>query len=163
MLEEAELRQKIHGRHSFLIVLFVVTCVIGHNWEAWADANAAPEDLPSRLEGMWRISTLSADIGLQVNEVCVRANDRIIGEARVGCLRPQVARHEDQTIVTTVCGLDGEVTTTSLLLTGDFRSWYRVQGKITSKSPGGGVDVHAGFTISANYLRPGCQAAGAPQ
>lgn len=124
-----------------------------------ASLETQADDLPTRHEGLWRISTLSADAGLQVSEACVRAGDSIIGEMRQGCSKPQVTRHGDQTIVTIVCEEESQNNVTSLLFTGDYVAWYRAQGKITSRDRMSGAEMHSGFTIDAQHLRSNCEAA----
>ena len=108
-----------------------------------ASLETQADDLPTRHEGLWRISTLSADAGLQVSEACVRAGDSIIGEIRQGCSKPQVTRHGDQTIVTIVCEEESQNNVTSLLFTGDYVAWYRAQGKITSRDRMSGAEMHS--------------------
>jgi len=99
---------------------------------------------------MWRITTVSPEIGMQTNDVCVAEGDSIIGPQAAGCAQPSVTRAGDQVIVTIECGAGDRRDVESLLFTGDFKSWYRAQSKI---SLGG---VRSGFTIDAKFLKTSC-------
>ena len=109
---------------------------------------------------MWRISTLSAATGLHVSETCLQPEDSIVGETDPACGDPKVIREGDQVVVTITCEERGRRVVRSLLFTGDFTTWYRAQGKITSKGSTPGSEVHAGFTIDAKFLEPDCAAPG---
>ncbi|UZX11738.1 hypothetical protein OGR47_18020 [Methylocystis sp. MJC1] len=87
---------------------------------------------------------------MQSNDVCITEDDSIIGPRASGCAQPIVTRVQDQVIVTIECVASGRRDVESLLFTGDFRSWYRAQSKISS----GGVG--SGFTIDAKLLRASC-------
>jgi hypothetical protein len=109
---------------------------------------------------LWRISTLSADAGLQISETCLQPEDSIVGEKDPACDDAKVIREGDQVVVTITCEESGRRVVRSLLFTGDFATWYRAQGKITSRASTPGSEVHSGFTIDAKFLQPDCAAPG---
>lgn len=113
-------------------------------------------ELPQRRPGVWRISTVSPELGMQTHEVCIAAGDSIIGALAQECATPSVQSTPDETIVTFTCERDGARSVTSLLFTGDFASWYRAQSKVTVTRANGGAPQRSGFTIDAKYLRPEC-------
>ena len=149
-----------HVFRFFVSMLALVSATIAIRVGSAAPSEEQDRDLPTRRPGLWRISTLSITTGLQVIETCVQAGDSIIGDVRAGCAKPQVARAENEAIVTIICEADGQSDVTSLLLTGDYSSWYRAQGKITSRSQVSSAEIHSGFTIDAKYLGSKCEAAG---
>lgn len=112
-------------------------------------------ELPQRSSGLWRITTISPELGSQANEVCIEKGDSIVGALNSACSRPNVTRTGDQTIVNIECGAGGKREITSILFTGDFQAWYRAQVKITSVGPQA-KERHAGLTIDARFLAPGC-------
>jgi len=86
----------------------------------------------------------------------VGPKDSIIGdEEDADCAKPEIAHAGEQIVVTVICAADGRRVTSSLLFTGDFTTWYRAQGKITSAGENR-MDLHSGFTIDAKYLRSDC-------
>lgn len=111
--------------------------------------------LPLRKPGLWRISTVAPEIGMQTNDVCIDGDDKIIGDPAEGCEPPTVQRAEDQIIVSYACKRRDGRETTSLLFTGDFENWYRAQAKITSSGHGG--ERRVGFTIEGKFIRPDCR------
>jgi len=113
-------------------------------------ARASDFDLPKRRPGLWRISTISPEIGLQTNDVCIEKGDSIIGAQEESCAKPSVTQANDQIIVTFECGATESREITSLLFTGDFQNWYRAQSKTTAKAK------RAGFTIDAKFLSERC-------
>jgi hypothetical protein len=108
------------------------------------------EDLPRRKPGLWRLSTVSPDIGMRTNDVCIEAGDSIIGDDKGLCARPTVTRAGDQVIVTLECGAGDQREIKSLLFTGDFQSWYRAQSRTTVAAR------RSGFTIEAKFLGETC-------
>ncbi len=117
---------------------------------AGPSATAAGDELPKRRPGLWRISTIAPEIGMQTNEVCIEQGDSIIGALDENCAKPLVTQAKDQTIVTIECGPKDSRDVTSLLFTGDFRNWYRAQSRVTSKG------ARSGFTIDATFLSERC-------
>jgi len=105
---------------------------------------------------LWRISTLSAATGLHVSETCLQPGDSIVGEREAACGEPRVIREGDQVVVTITCEESGQHVVRSLLFTGDFTTWYRAQGKITSHGSANGSELHSGFTIDAKFLQSDC-------
>lgn len=117
---------------------------------AASSAAAAEDELPKRRSGLWRISTISPEVGMQTNDVCIEENDSVIGAQDESCTKPSVTRATDQIIVTIECGPKDSRDVTSLLFTGDFRNWYRAQSRMTAKG------ARTGFTIEAKYLSERC-------
>jgi hypothetical protein len=114
------------------------------------------DSLPTRRAGLWRISTLSAAAGLHFAATCLRPGDSIVGEKDPACGDPRVDREGDQVVVTISCEESGQHVVRSLLFTGDFTTWYRAQGKITSRGPTNGSEFHSGFTIDSSFVRSDC-------
>lgn len=110
-------------------------------------------DLPKRAPGMWRITTISPEIGMQSNDVCIQEGDSVIGARSLGCAPPSVLRAKDQVIVTITCGVGEQREIESLLFTGDFRTWYRAQSRTTLGAQ------RSGYTINATFLRSTCTGA----
>ena len=110
-----------------------------------------PTALPKRAPGLWRITTVSPEIGMQTSEVCIEDADSIIGAPDSSCDAPFVTRANDQVIVTIECGPAGKRDVTSLLFTGDFATWYRAQSKATAGAS------HSGFTIDAKLVDSRCK------
>jgi hypothetical protein len=117
---------------------------------AHSPALASDAEPPKRRPGLWRISTISPEIGLQTNDVCIEDGDSIIGAQDESCAKPSVTHANDQIIVTIECGPKDAREVTSLLFTGDFQSWYRAQSKTTASSR------RSGFTIDAKFLSERC-------
>ncbi len=111
---------------------------------------AAEEAPPTRAPGLWRITTVSPEIGMQTNDVCIAEGDSIIGPRASGCAQPAIKRAGDQVIVTVECVAGGRREVESFLFTGDFKSWYRAQSKMSSGA------TRFGFTIDAKFLRASC-------
>jgi hypothetical protein len=113
-------------------------------------ADALASELPKRTPGMWRITTVSPEVGMQTNDVCIAEGDSVIGPRAAHCQEPSVTRAGDQVIVTITCGAGDSRSVESLLFTGDFKSSYRAQSKMSS----GGM--RTGFSIDATFLGGGC-------
>lgn len=128
-----------------------------------AGASAQTPDLPHRRPGLWRISTVSPDVGLATHDVCIEAGDSLIGVTDATCEPPTVETAQDQWIVTLSCPRAGGRDVTSLLFTGDFSSWYRAQAKTTFTRADGTAAPGSGFTIDAKYLGPDCPKDAPPQ
>jgi hypothetical protein len=114
---------------------------------AFADASS---ELPKRAPGLWRITTISPEVGMQSHDVCIGEGDSIIGDQLADCAQPSVTRAGDQVIVTIECGVGDRRDIKSLLITGDFESWYRAQSKVTSGPR------RSSFTIDARLLSMNC-------
>ncbi|MDP3553638.1 DUF3617 family protein [Methylocystis sp.] len=117
---------------------------------AHSPALSSDAELPKRRPGLWRISTISPEIGLQTHDVCIEEGDSIIGAQDESCAKPSVTHANDQIIVTIECGPKDARDVTSLLFTGDFQNWYRAQSKATAKGN------RSGFTIDAKFLSERC-------
>jgi hypothetical protein len=141
----------------FVALLLAAACAgstAGHAETAASDPSIA--DLPKRKPGLWRISTISPEIGMQTHEVCIEETDGIVGAPEENCAKPLVERASDQTIVTITCDRKGGREVTSILFTGDFQDWYRAQSKASSTSATDGSIRRSGFTIEARHLRDDC-------
>lgn len=114
---------------------------------AFADASL---DLPKRTPGLWRITTVSPEMGMQTHDVCIAEGDSIIGNEATDCAQPSVQHVGDQVIVTIECGVGAERNVESFLFTGDFKSWYRAQSKLTSGPR------RTGFSIDGWLLSMSC-------
>ena len=142
------------GLALFVGLLLAVAATAGY---AETSASNPPiDDLPKRRPGLWRISTISPEFGMQTNEVCIEENDGVIGAPEENCAKPAVERVSDQTIVTIVCDRKDRREVTSILFTGDFQHWYRGQSKTSSTGASGESIRHSGFTIEATRLLPDC-------
>lgn len=109
-----------------------------------------PTAMPKRTPGLWRITTVAPEIGMEMNEVCIEDGDSIIGALNSSCGAPSVTRANDRVIVTIGCGPESKRDVTSLLFTGDFTTWYRAQSKATAGTH------RSGFTIDAKFIRAQC-------
>lgn len=121
-----------------------------------AASNPATAELPKRKPGLWRITTISPEIGMRTNEVCIEEGDGVVGAPEENCAKRLVERASDQTIVTIACDSKGGHEVTSILFTGDFQDWYRAQSKSTSTGANDGSIRRSGFTIEAKRIRPDC-------
>ncbi|WP_400765846.1 DUF3617 domain-containing protein [Methylosinus sporium] len=120
-------------------------------------ASASADDLPQRRPGLWRIKTISPEVGLQSHDVCIEASDGLLGAPQDNCTKPMVESAQGgEVIVTFSCDLHGAREVTSLLFTGDFSSWYRAQSKTTLTQKSGVTRERSGFTIDAKFLQPDC-------
>ncbi|WP_018267811.1 DUF3617 domain-containing protein [Methylosinus sp. LW4] len=120
-------------------------------------ASALADDLPQRRAGLWRIKTISPEVGLQSHDVCIEAADGLLGAPQDNCTKPTVESAQGgEVIVTFSCDLHGAREVTSLLFTGDFSSWYRAQSKTTLTQKSGVTRERSGFTIDAKFLQPDC-------
>jgi hypothetical protein len=114
---------------------------------AFADVTS---ELPKRALGLWRITTISPEVGMQSHDVCIGEGDSIIGDQPADCAQPSVTSAGDQVIVTIECGVGDRRNIKSLLFTGDFKSWYRAQSKVTAGTH------RSSFTIDARFLSMNC-------
>ena len=121
-----------------------------------AASNPPIAELPKRKPGLWRISTISPEIGMQTHKVCIEETDGIVGAPEENCAKPLVERASDQTIVTIACDRKDGREVTSILFTGDFQDWYRAQSKTSSTGANDGSIRRSGFTIEARRLRDDC-------
>lgn len=117
---------------------------------AGSDTSKLTSELPKRVPGIWRITTISPEIGMQSNEVCTQDSDSVIGPRGRDCAPPSVSRIDDQVIVTIECGAGEQREVESLLFTGDFQTWYRAQSRTTAGAR------RSGYTIDAKFLTPTC-------
>jgi hypothetical protein len=147
------LNLRIYRRAPYLAMLAVTLSL-----SVIASARSSRADeLPQRRPGLWRIKTISPDVGLQSHDVCIEAGDGILGAPQDNCTKPTVESAQGgEVIVTFSCDLHGAREVTSLLLTGDFSSWYRAQSKTTLTQKSGATRERSGFTIDAKFLQPEC-------
>lgn len=134
----------------FLLLLACAGAPLAQEMASTSLALGRTTELPRRAPGVWLITTISPDIGMQRNEVCIGEDDSVIGPQSRDCAPPSVSRADDQVIVTIECGVGARREVESLLFTGDFRTWYRAQSRITSGAS------RSGYTIDAKFLKPGC-------
>jgi hypothetical protein len=119
-------------------------------------ARAQTPELPQRRPGLWRISTISPEVGLATHDVCIEAGDSLIGAIDETCDKPTVQPAQDQWIVTLSCSRASGREVTSFLFTGDFSSWYRAQAKSSFTRADGIAAQGSGFTIDAKFLGREC-------
>lgn len=112
-------------------------------------------DLPVRKSGRWQLTTVSESTGLHKIETCITANDSIIAGNETECTTPDVNRKADETFVNIVCQSGADKRKVSMLLTGDFSTWYRAVTKITFDPPQNGVS-HLGAIVDGKYLGSAC-------
>lgn len=134
-------------RPTFFDLVIALSLLVGARFPAIA----ADDELPKRRPGLWRISTISPEVGLQTNDVCIEEDDSIIGARDESCAKPSVTHANDEIIVTFECGPKDSREVTSLLFTGDFQTRYRAQSRMTAKG------ARSGFTIDAKFLSERCK------
>lgn len=114
---------------------------------------AVDAGLPVRKPGHWRITSISAALGMTTIDACIGAGDSIAATTSPGtCTPPTVERASDQVIVTVDCRSAAGRERTSTLFTGDFTTWYRGIVKMSSDPPAHGANI--GITLDAKYLGP---------
>ena len=143
-------------RHLRFATLVAAIMSLASNAGAETPQPSPAAELPQRRPGLWRITTISPEVGLQTHEACIEVGDGILGAARENCAKPTVESARGEFIVTFSCDLHGVREVTSLLITGDFTSWYRAQSKITLTQASGVTRERSGFTIDAKFLGPEC-------
>lgn len=148
----------LHPRIAlFSFLLLAMACAVPTSGRTETpESNQTIAGLPTRRPGFWRITTISPEIGMQTNEVCIDERDSIVGALEENCGKPLVERATDQVIVTISCDRKGGREVTSILFAGDFRDWYRAQSRMTSTGANDGSIRRSGFTIEAKRLRPDC-------
>jgi hypothetical protein len=111
--------------------------------------------LPKRKPGLWKISTISSEFGMQTNTSCISADDSIIGPTPKHCPKPQIKSTQTDLIVTFDCPAINGREVTSMIFSGDYSSKYRSQSKITYF--GNNSEMHmTGFTIEAQFIADNC-------
>ncbi len=92
---------------------------------------------------------------MQTTEACIEPQDNLLGNFASGCEKTRDLAYEDQIIASITCRGRFGTEITSLLLTGDYRSWYKAQAKSTTKD--NGFERHSGFTIEGKFIGENCR------
>lgn len=133
----------------FRIVVFV-SCLSA------AGSAAASAPLPIRKAGRWQLTTVAATVGMKTFDTCISKADPIVtGIGDKNCTTSEIRVLGDERYVDVICTTEDGKETTSTVLTGDFKTWYRAMSKITFDPPQNGVS-HMGVTIDGKYLGPDC-------
>jgi hypothetical protein len=121
-----------------------------------ASAPGLADRLPERKPGHWRITSVSAELGMTEIDACLSPGDSIaIPSAGSDCSVPDVRHFDDQVIVNVTCRSKLGEERISTLYTGDFQSWYRGITKMTLVSPTYGQAAMA-VTVDAKYVGHRC-------
>jgi hypothetical protein len=150
--------KRIMIAHCIALIVASGAALLSGLEQVIADQTSASAGLPARAPGMWRITTVSPEIGMQTNEVCIEGNDKIIGAWGAGCDQPAVESVKDGMIVTIGCLRSDAKEVTSLYFTGDLKKSYRAQSRTTITNVKSGASVRTGFTIEAKFLTLKCTA-----
>ncbi|MBS0235325.1 MAG: DUF3617 family protein [Proteobacteria bacterium] len=112
--------------------------------------------LPVRKAGYWQLTTVAETVGMKTFGTCITTADPVItGVGNKDCQTSDVRELGDERYVDVICRTDAGKETTSTVLTGDFKTWYRAVSKITFDPPQSGV-AHMGVTIDGKYLGANC-------
>ncbi len=127
-----------------------VLCTGGLAWPAIADEIP----LPQRKPGQWRLTSISAELGMTTFETCIRPGDSIAAPVRrTDVSTANVERFDDQVIVNVICASKAGEESISTLFTGDFTTWYRPSPDHLRPALPGGATV--GVTVDARIPRVG--------
>lgn len=114
------------------------------------------DELPERKPGHWRITSVSAELGMTTIDACILRGDSIaVPSVGSSCAEPDVRRFDDQVIVDVTCRSKLGEEKISTLFTGDFHTWYRGITKMTFKPPTQGLSGMA-VTVDAKYVGQQC-------
>lgn len=126
------------------------------SWLSMAESALASTSLPIRKSGHWRLTSVAATLGMKTFDTCIDAADPIItGIGDKNCATTNIKVLGDEHYLDVVCTTKAGKETTSTVLTGDFKTWYRAMSKITFDPPQNGVN-HIGVTIDGKYVGPDC-------
>lgn len=110
------------------------------------------DSLPVRKPGLWAITTVADNFGMQQFQTCINAGDAIVpGIGDEHCDTPEIKSANSEAIVNVTCHMKGGAQYTSSLLSGDFQKWYRATSKITFKFADG-RESRDGVQITAKYV-----------
>ena len=131
-----------------MVVFFLCVSVA-----ATADASSP---LPVRKAGHWQLTTVAATFGMKTLDACISASDPIVtGIGDKNCTASDVRNMGDERYVDVICRTNLGRETTSTVLTGDYKTWYRAMSKITFDPPQNGV-AHLGVTVDGKYMGSKC-------
>jgi hypothetical protein len=123
---------------------------------SFASAPGLADELPERKPGHWRITSVSAVLGMTAIDACISPEDSIaIPSVGSSCSVPDVRRFDDQVIVDVTCRSKLGEERISTLFTGDFQTWYRGITKMTFNPPTHGQAGMA-VTVDATYVGQQC-------
>jgi hypothetical protein len=146
--------QRLRGWQRLPACLGVAGGLIASVAIACGSANA--HDLPERKPGHWRITSISAELGMTAIDACILPGDSIaVPSEGSTCSEPDVQRVEDQVIVNVTCKSKLGEERISTLFTGDFETWYRGITKMTFDPPTYGQAGMA-VTVDAKFVSETC-------
>src|SRR5689334_3321551 len=94
--------QRSIGRRRMALRFTVVNLLVASFAIAGAAAHAS--DLPERKPGHWRITSISAELGMAEIDACIGPGDSIAVPSQGStCSEPDVQRVDDQVIVNVTC------------------------------------------------------------
>lgn len=111
--------------------------------------------MPKRKPGHWRITTVSAGIGMTTIDACVGENDNLATPSDSGeCSEPKVTTAGSEIIVDVVCKKPHGKQIMSTAFGGDFKTRYHGIMKMSFDPPEGWKNM--GVTIDGQYVGPDC-------
>jgi hypothetical protein len=116
----------------------------------------AADPLPVRKPGSWELTTIAPTVGMKTFKTCIAPGDSIASGGTGDCGSPSVKRVGDEVFVNVLCKSSAGTEKISMLVTGDFKTWYRAITKITFDPPQSGLP-HMGVTIDGKYVGPDCK------
>lgn len=153
------IRHRSFSRVASVVVRAALCVPLGFGIVSGAGIAGAPalaDELPERKPGHWRITSISAELGMMEIDACIRSGDSIAVPSDVSvCAVPDVQRVEDQVIVNVTCKSKLGEERISTLFTGDFQTWYRGITKMTFDPPTQGQTGMA-VTVDAKYVGQQC-------
>jgi hypothetical protein len=142
---------KSPARHSLVLIF----ALLAQNIHIEPSHASDSDTLPKRAIGLWRISTITPEVGMNTNQVCITDDDSIIGTQPIKCTKPDIKRSGEDILVTFECPAHEGKEVTSMFFSGNYNSKYRAQSKITYI--GKNNEMHmTGFTIQAELLKNDC-------
>ncbi len=139
-MSEANLRVLLAA--GFVLVIFLPA--------AWGAA-----ELPKRKPGHWKITTVSAGIGMTTIDACVGEDDNLATPGESGdCSEPKVTQAGSEVIVDVVCTKPHGKQIMSTAFGGDFNARYHGTMNMSFDPPEGWKSM--GVTIDGQYIGPDC-------
>lgn len=120
---------------------------------------AIAADLPARKSGLWEITSQSTAGGQRMPattmQMCIeQGRDDVTGdpnEARRQCSKMDMKRSGNQTIIDSVCRLDGHTATGRTMISGDLARNYRMENTMRFDPPMNGMQTMSS-TMSGKWL-----------
>lgn len=118
-------------------------------------ASSQAVEMPKRKPGHWKITTVSAGIGMTTIDACIGENDNLATPADSGeCSEPKVTTAGSEIIIDVVCKKPHGKQIMSTAFGGDFKSRYHGIMKMSFDPPEGWKNM--GVTIDGQYMGPDC-------